>query len=747
MKKILSLIFCFSLIFAVKAQNPTIDSLKNELAKAPTEKKRIDISNELIQPTGEINLDSAIVLGNKMILESRKIKYKWGEANALTNTSGVLMMKGDFEQVKKNLDKAEGLFTALNDTSSLSLIYGSKGQMYGMQSQYDSANCYYFKAVAIQEAEGTSANLGRNYGNIAIGFLMQSKYQQALKYQQKGLEIAQSLHNTRSEAYIMLNMGITYQRMLDAKRSEKALLEAVRLAKETGLKNVEVYAYSNLASLFSTLENWNETYKYALKAAEMGKATGDVSIEAASYSKAALALAHLKRYDEAKELVDRGMADAEASGQPLILAQLHEAMGKTLLLQEKYEEAIPYYEKTRDIFAQTDEYDENIGAIYQNLAKCYEETARFDEALTSFKKYAAINDSIRSRENVQKGTEQMMTYEFEKTQEAQRADQKRKDAVAKARQWVLAIVLALSLMLVFVIYRALRSKKKSNAKLQAQKEEVQNALLKLKSTQSQLIQAEKMASLGELTAGIAHEIQNPLNFVNNFSEVSKDLVKEMNEEIDNGNYDYAKEIAADLVLSLDKINHHGKRADGIVKGMLQHSRASSDVKEPTNINTLADEYFRLAYHGLRAKDKSFNATLETNFDKTIGTVDIARQDIGRVVLNLITNAFYAVGAKKILLDRSLPSEAHPYQPTVIVSTKKLADGIEIRIHDNGNGIPDGVKDKIFQPFFTTKPTGEGTGLGLSLSYDIVKKYGGELTMETKEGKGTTFIIFMPGNGV
>ncbi|MBK7562019.1 MAG: hypothetical protein IPI68_10945 [Chitinophagaceae bacterium] len=264
--------------------------------------------------------------------------------------------------------------------------------------------------------------------------------------------------------------------------------------------------------------------------------------------------------------------------------------------------------------------------------------------------------------------------------------------------------------------------------LKIAKKKTEDALIDLKATQTQLIQSEKMASLGELTAGIAHEIQNPLNFVNNFSEVSTELVDEMNAEMAKGNLEEAAAIASDLKQNLEKINHHGKRAGDIVKGMLQHSRSSSGVKESTDINALADEYLRLAYHGLRAKDKSFNATMKTDFDASIGNINIIPQDIGRVILNLITNAFYVVDEKK-------KSGITNYEPTVSVSTKKVDDKVLISVKDNGNGIPQKVLDKIFQPFFTTKPTGQGTGLGLSLSYDIIKAHGGELKVETKEGEG------------
>lgn len=280
------------------------------------------------------------------------------------------------------------------------------------------------------------------------------------------------------------------------------------------------------------------------------------------------------------------------------------------------------------------------------------------------------------------------------------------------------------------------------AALTLQKEALEDTLAELKATQAQLIQSEKMASLGELTAGIAHEIQNPLNFVNNFSEVNKELLLEMKEEIEKGNIEEVKAIADDVIQNQEKINHHGKRADAIVKGMLQHSRSSSGQKEPTNINELADEYLRLAYHGLRAKDKTFNATLKTDYDESIGDIDVIPQDIGRVILNLITNAFYAVTEKK-QQQEIMPDKLVNYEPTVAVSTKNVNGKAEIVIKDNGNGIPPHILDKIFQPFFTTKPTGQGTGLGLSLSYDIIKAHGGEIKVDTKENEFTAFTILLP----
>jgi signal transduction histidine kinase len=309
--------------------------------------------------------------------------------------------------------------------------------------------------------------------------------------------------------------------------------------------------------------------------------------------------------------------------------------------------------------------------------------------------------------------------------------------------WAYLIYSLLLLVFIFLTHkfqqqRTIRiERQKAQVKELAQAKEIEKAYTELKATQQQLIQSEKMASLGELTAGIAHEIQNPLNFVNNFSEVNNELIAELkmeNEKLKIGNT-VVNELLSNIYQNNDKISMHGKRADAIVKGMLQHSRTSSGQKELTDINSLCDEYARLAYHGLRAKDKSFNTEMKTDFDSSVGMINVVPQDIGRVILNLINNAFYAVGERQ-------KAEGLGYKPLVIVSTKKLNDKVEIKVKDNGNGIPQKILDKIFQPFFTTKPTGQGTGLGLSLAYDIVKTFGGEIKVETKKGEGASFIIVL-----
>jgi signal transduction histidine kinase len=382
---------------------------------------------------------------------------------------------------------------------------------------------------------------------------------------------------------------------------------------------------------------------------------------------------------------------------------------------------------------------------HQLLSKVYQSKHQADSSLFYLNKAIALKDSIYNGSKIR----MLQRMDFEKRIEQQQREQEAKTYQTYLWFSVLAGSLFTVLIIVFIQFRNQKQKQKAYTLLQRQKEETdfqkakaEKSLEELKITQSQLIQSEKMASLGELTAGIAHEIQNPLNFVNNFSDVNTELIDDAEQELDKGNIDQVKLVLADVKENEQKINHHGKRADAIVKGMLQHSRANTGKKEPTDINALADEYLRLSYHGLRAKDKSFNADFKTEFDESIGKVKVVPQDLGRVLLNLFNNAFYAVSERR-------KAEGEGFKPTVLVTTTALKPplgglGVSISVKDNGGGIPQKVVDKIFQPFFTTKPTGQGTGLGLSISYDIITKgHWGELKVETKEGEFTKFIIILP----
>ena len=412
------------------------------------------------------------------------------------------------------------------------------------------------------------------------------------------------------------------------------------------------------------------------------------------------------------------------------LSGVYSRLSEFYLIKEKNGDSCLNYAR-KNLSLRVSMGSKNMGEVYSLLYRSYQLNNKIDSAY-KYQGLALVANDSTHKEQV-KNLSDFQNRSFDEQFQLQELEKDKIQIQSKITTYSLLAGLAVLFIVGFILYQNNRQKQKANVVLE-------NTLTKLKSTQAQLIQSEKLASLGELTAGIAHEIQNPLNFVNNFSELSVELIGELREERskqegrrDEGLED---EILSDISQNLEKITHHGKRASSIIKGMLEHSRMSSNVKELTDINALTDEYLRLSYHGLRAKDKNFNALLKTDFDENIEKINIVSQDIGRVILNLITNAFYAVNEKK-------KGNPDGYKPTVSVSSKKIDTKIEIKINDNGSGIPEKVLDKIFQPFFTTKPTGQGTGLGLSLSYDIIKAHGGTLECESVVGEGTTFMIKLP----
>ena len=445
-------------------------------------------------------------------------------------------------------------------------------------------------------------------------------------------------------------------------------------------------ALGNLATAYYRKGMWDSAFVFAYKSIAVNVADKDLRLLVNSYWGVSFLYSRLNNKDSSMFYAKKALAAARITGLPESLLRAYQSLSNANQLNNYTDSAYKY---------------EHLAYLLNDSLKNVRITS-----LTEYQKFS-FNEQLRLK----------------------KIDEEKTAYANKLKMIGLIALLGAILLVAIILYRNNHQKQKANKVLET-------TLTNLKSTQSQLIQSEKMASLGELTAGIAHEIQNPLNFVNNFSEVNSELIAEMKQEIDKGNLQEVKSIADSIDENEQKIISHGKRADAIVKGMLQHSRSSSGVKEPTDINALCDEYLRLAYHGLRAKDKSFNATMKTNFDASIGNINVIPQDIGRVILNLITNAFYAVTEKKKRVTDN-------YGPTVSVSTKKISGKVEIKVADNGNGIPQKVLDKIFQPFFTTKPTGQGTGLGLSLSYDIVKAHGGEIRVETKEGEGSEFIIQLP----
>ncbi len=722
-----------------RAQHAKIDSLDRLFRKSTSDTARIQLALQKIPLLS--NIDSAIDLGKRVVDEATRINYQEGEAEARQLLASKYNMKGEYRLAAGNFAIAESIYKSLKDSLGLNYVWSGYGMMYGMQSKYDSSIRYFEAAIGIAERNGFINELAGDYGNIAIGYQMQSNFSEALRYQLKALSLAKADNDMDDLAYASLNIGQTYYSMGDSARAREAYIESINFAKKAGDKNVELYAYSNLAGLYIQKNQPQEAYDYAMQAALLAKETGDKGIEAASLSKAARSLADMKKFSESEVVARQAMSIADSSGQPLPIYQAYSTMGVLLKRLEKFKDAIPYFKKGITALQGSDIYDEPVGLTNYDLSSCYEKTGDYSSALTAFKTGSKILDSVRSRDNIRRATELNMKYEHEKNLEAQRIEQEQKDKITKERQIGLLIGLGLMLILAIVAFQAFRNKQKANTILVKQKEEIQNTLIKLEATQKQLIQSEKMASLGELTAGIAHEIKNPLNFVNNFSEVNNELIEELKSENPNLNSEEKKMLLNDIYQNNEKIKYHGKRADAIVKNMLQHSRATGGKKELTEINELCDEYLKLAYHNMRAKDKTFNTKIETDFDTSIQKLNIIPQEIGRVLLNLFNNAFYAVNEKQ-------KANIAGYQPTVLVDTKHVSENpdnyrVEIRVVDNGIGISEKTLDKIFQPFFTTKPTGHGTGLGLSLAYDIVKAHGGELKVDSKEGEGSTFIVVLP----
>ena len=592
----------------------------------------------------------------------------------------------------------------------------------------------------------------------------------ALFYGQKALDLSRQIKYPKGEANALLDLALAIYYMGDYPRSMELCLKGLQISEKYNFIFLKAAVYDHMGNIYLDMKEYSKCIRYYHQSMEFCKEINNNYLYDIGQSNLLLSYLGLNQLDSALYYGHLAEEYERKYNSDIIPWTLH-ALGKVYLQQGNRQLALKYLKDGLE-----NSYKQNntkvAAEVNLSLAKLYKQNSQLDSSLYYAKQgLANAMEGNYNNEIIEVGMFLSEFYESTDTKEALHYsrmviaaeqdmynqgkkyalksitdfDQRERDYEIEAEttayknkvnQYALLTGLSVFLLVAFILFRNNRQKQKANLLLQTQKAKVESTLSELKSTQSQLIQSEKMASLGELTAGIAHEIQNPLNFINNFSEVNKELADELEQEIDKENYTEAKTIAKDIKGNEEKIMHHGKRADGIVKGMLQHSRSSSGVKEPTDINALCDEYLRLSFHGLRAKDKSFNATMKTDFDESIEKINVVPQDIGRVILNLINNAFYAVGEKA-------KQNISGYEPTVIVSTKNENGKVIISVKDNGNGIPDPIKEKIFQPFFTTKPTGSGTGLGLSLSYDIVKAHGGEIKVDSKENTGTTFIIQLP----
>ncbi|MEO8111468.1 MAG: tetratricopeptide repeat protein, partial [Ginsengibacter sp.] len=585
--------FSLLIITPADAQTKKIDSLNKLIGIAKTDTARINLLVKKIRLTRNENIDSSIALNKKALQEAQRINYYQGEVNLRNNLITSYCFKGDYKTAAENLKFLETFVKSSKDSADFADLYSNYGMMYGMQAKYDTSIQFYEKAIGISERNNNKISLSSNYSNVAIGFQQMSNFGQALFYQQKSLKLGEDNKDETAQAYTLVNMGITYDLLRDSLRAERAYRRSIVLAEKNNLKNVELYAYTNLSSLYINKSNWKDGYEVAMKAADLAEKTGDQGTQAASLAKAAVCLANQNNFSSATDLAKRAIVLADSSAQPLNIYQGYSSMGNILMLQKKYPEAIAFYEKSFDSLDASTSYETDIGNSYKALSECYQKIGNFDKALAAYKKYATIEDSVRSKDNIKRSTELNMNYDFEKKKALTDALQAKTNAEARSKQLLLLGGLLLAVLLAIGAWFAFRNKQKANRILESQKAEIQSTMTELRKAQSQLIQAEKMASLGELTAGIAHEIQNPLNFVKNFSEVSKELVDDMEEELRAGNKQNAIMIADSVKQNLEKITHHSLRADSIVKGMLLHSRSSAGQKMQTDINALADEYLRL----------------------------------------------------------------------------------------------------------------------------------------------------------
>ena len=692
MKKIIVLLF-FLLALSTKffAQLNFIDSLKNELKNSENDTLNLVLYSLLCMGYQSKNYDSTLLYSKKQLEVAEKLNYKLDQAYALDNIGYNMYYLSNLGALQMLL---KGVAIAEDPDIEKKVVpekYWNSMAYYetwsATEPQRKPVN------VRLQILASLNQDIGHIYGNDM------GNRQKQLFYYFKAVAIAETVNDTYS---LILNYNTIANTYLLLNKLDSGLLygkKAYDLAISSHLGQLSVHTSSILGNIYFEKKDYPIAMEYVKKAI----------------------------YDGIKY-------NSKANG--VVTAYL--IASKIFSLNGAIDSSFFYAKKGFEIAKEVNS-PQFILASTEVLVKLYTATNNVDSAFKYLQLSYALKDNVYSSEKVK----QIQSLDFEEQEKQKEIEASKLKFENRLKMYSLIGGLLTLLAISIILFRNNRNRQRAFTLLQKQKQETdvqkskaEKTLNDLKTTQAQLFQSEKMASLGELTAGIAHEIQNPLNFVNNFSEVSTELVDEMNIEIEKGNTRDAKLIAQDLKQNLEKINHHGKRAGDIVKSMLQHSRSSTATKEPTDINKLADEYLRLAYHGLRAKDKSFNATMKTDFDESIGNINIISQDIGRVMLNLITNAFYAVTEKKKQAGES-------YEPTVTVTTKKIGERIEIKVADNGNGIPQKVQDKIFQPFFTTKPTGQGTGLGLSLSYDIIKAHGGELKVETEEGKGAEFIIILP----
>jgi two-component system, NtrC family, sensor kinase len=637
------------------------------------------------------------------------------------------------------------LVISKNDTSSISTITNLCSAYWGVNP--DSSMKY--GQMSLTWSRKINFNYGESSSLHALGVLYRilGDYPKALDITFEGLQIAENHLLIVPTLRCLNGIGLIYLELNDNSKAISYFQRGLM----TAIDNHDLYwtaqLQANIGSPFKNRNQIDSAFYYVNKALIKADSLKGTFLPKMVFRLMSEIQFEMGNYQNAFENVHKSLLINQKTNDHRSLSGDYTTLSVFFKKLNQVDSSI-FYAKKGLIESQKIKHKAGVLKASKLLAELYE-PKDIKEALYYYKIANSTNDELYGSAK---------TLDLQRTLAEEQERQRQKDTFRiahenKLKQYAYLISLAILFLFAFLLYRNNRMKQKANVILQEQKDKVENTLTQLKTTQTQLIQKEKLASLGELTAGIAHEIQNPLNFVNNFSELSVDLAKDLKEEIHKPNIDkeYVEELLTDLSQNQEKINHHGKRASSIVKGMLEHSRASTGVKELTDINKLADEYLRLSYHGLRAKDKSFNADFKTDFDENLPKISIIQQDIGRVLLNLINNAFYAVNEKnrqnieRNEIPKPFGTEGVSFKPTVTISTQVIDNQIVIKVKDNGMGMSESVRAKVFQPFFTTKPTGSGTGLGLSLAYDIVTKgHSGTLeVVSTEGGVGSEFSIQLP----
>ncbi|MFI5160220.1 MAG: ATP-binding protein [Sphingobacteriales bacterium] len=640
---------------------------------------------------------------------------------------------------RPNMDSLQKAYNKNRQDTTLVNLYYNKSLYIFLTTDVDSGAFYARKALdlarKIHYEKGVVWGLTAvaNYQNLS-GDLPGS-----LKTTFEALPMAIKLHLNLSAAGCYNTRGLAYSTLKDYKKALDNYYAALNITRANHFKELEVTMLNNIGREYldeGKLDSARYYCQYAYDFSIKNKIFRNLAYLVRNFG-----IIKFKEHNYAAAInyYRKSVADTAQTKNHYLHSEDYRRIAQAYIKMGQPDSGI-YYAKLATEHAKLDKNPDQVQQATTVLTDEYKLKNDYKNAFY----YQQVTQQARDSLFSQQKTLQVQNLAYNEEQRKQEAKASELAYQERVRFYVLLGVIAVFILIAIILFYANGQRKKANNLLHEQKEEIEaqrdnleQAYSDLKVTQTQLVQSEKMASLGELTAGIAHEIQNPLNFVNNFSEVNTELIEEMQQEISNGNLNEVKELADSIKGNQQKISQHGKRADFIVKGMLQHSRTNTGEKQETNLNILADEFFKLSYHGLRAKDKSFNAEMTTNFDPELPKINVVQQDIGRVLLNLFNNAFYAVNQKA-------KTAAKDYKPEVTVSTLAKNGEVIIKVKDNGTGIPDHVKEKIMQPFFTTKPTGEGTGLGLSLTYDmVVKGHGGKIDVNTREGEFTEFIVTLP----